>query len=556
MAPLVNSSRPTTAQIVGGVYNLSAPAPIDGQALPLQFDDEGNLLVNVVVGGGGGSVTSKIEDSNGNPLLSNGAGALKVDGSLVTQPVSGTVAVNNFPATQPVSGTVAVSNFPATQPVSAASLPLPANAAQETGGNLATLAGTVSASKVGVTVSNFPTTQPVSGTVAVSNFPATQPISAVSLPLPSNAAQETGGNLATIAAAQGNAGSGITIPTGGLGILGWLSGIYNRLAGVVLAAGTAIIGKVGIDQTTPGTTNGVQVNAALPAGTNVIGHVIADSGSTTAVTSLPALVAGAAIIGKVGIDQTTPGTTNGVQVNAALPAGTNVIGHVIADTGSTTAVTSLPALVAGTALIGKVGIDQTTPGTTNAVQDVADGPVTAGTAATKSTLMGGVAATAAPTPTAGQQIAIQLDSAGNQRVNPFGSTGSVGNKSVSSTATTGTVTLTLTVPAAKKWQFFAMALVIVAANSGSPRVVSINANNAGGVTIAGVAAGVNAPINAPTTFGMGPGLPLSTSITNFNASLPFPALMLGPGATINVFIQNVAAADTLALGASILELPD
>lgn len=83
-----------------------------------------------------------------------------------------------------------------------------------------------------------------------------------------------------------------------------------------LAAGAAIIGKVGIDQTTPGTTNGVQVNAALPAGTN--------------------------LMGKVGIDQTTPGTTNGVQVNAALPA--------------------------GSAIIGNIRIDQTTPGTTNAVQ--------------------------------------------------------------------------------------------------------------------------------------------------------------------------------------------
>src|SRR6266852_6638592 len=50
------------------------------------------------------------------------------------------------------------------------------------------------------------------------------------------------------------------------------------------------------DQTTPGTTNGVQINAALPAGTN--------------------------LLGKVGIDQTTPGTTNGVQVNSsALPTG-------------------------------------------------------------------------------------------------------------------------------------------------------------------------------------------------------------------------------------------
>ncbi len=74
---------------------------------------------------------------------------------------------------------------------------------------------------------------------------------------------------------------------------------------IVLAAGAAIIGKVGIDQTTPGTTNGVQVNAALPAGAN--------------------------IIGKVGIDQTTPGTTNRVDVGAALPAGANLIGHVDVD---------------------------------------------------------------------------------------------------------------------------------------------------------------------------------------------------------------------------------
>ncbi len=42
-------------------------------------------------------------------------------------------------------------------------------------------------------------------------------------------------------------------------------------------AGTNIIGKFGIDQTTPGTTNGVQVNAALPAGTNIIGKVSQDT---------------------------------------------------------------------------------------------------------------------------------------------------------------------------------------------------------------------------------------------------------------------------------------
>lgn len=61
-------------------------------------------------------------------------------------------------------------------------------------------------------VSNFPATQPVSGTF----FQATQPVSAVSLPLPSNAAAETGGNLATAAAyllAIGNQNANIVTAT-------------------------------------------------------------------------------------------------------------------------------------------------------------------------------------------------------------------------------------------------------------------------------------------------------------------------------------------------------
>lgn len=96
--------------------------------------------------------------------------------------------------------------------------------------------------------------------------------------------------------------------------------INIKSGSTTLGAGSNLVGKVGIDQTTPGTTNGVQINAAIPSGTN--------------------------LMGKVGIDQTTPGTTNGVQINAAIPAGAN--------------------------LIGKTGIDQTTPGTTNKVA-ISDG---------------------------------------------------------------------------------------------------------------------------------------------------------------------------------------
>lgn len=59
---------------------------------------------------------------------------------------------------------------------------------------------------------------------------------------------------------------------------------------------------------------------ALAAGGNVIGGVT-QSGTWNigAVTTLPALVAGSAIIGKVGIDQSTPGTSNAVSItNASL----------------------------------------------------------------------------------------------------------------------------------------------------------------------------------------------------------------------------------------------
>lgn len=55
--------------------------------------------------------------------------------------------------------------------------------------------------------------------------------------------------------------------------------------GVGLNAGSNIVGKVGIDQTTPGTTNGVQVNAALPAGANTIGGVTGALGTTNGWTT-------------------------------------------------------------------------------------------------------------------------------------------------------------------------------------------------------------------------------------------------------------------------------
>jgi hypothetical protein len=69
---------------------------------------------------------------------------------------------------------------------------------------------------------------------------------------------------------------------------------------VTLSPGANVVGKVGIDQTTPGTTNAV------------------------------ALTAGANLVGKVGLDQTTPGTTNAMSEafigSTAIASGNGIAG--------------------------------------------------------------------------------------------------------------------------------------------------------------------------------------------------------------------------------------
>lgn len=127
---------------------------------------------------------------------------------------------------------------------------------------------------------------------------------------------------------------------------------------VQLTAGSALAGKFGIDQTTPGGTNGVVVNAsALPAGA-------ATAANQTSVESAPGTSAGVALTvqGVVnGVPQPIQGgNTTAVKTDAS--ATTQPVSN-----GGTFAVQNTAPTPAGTAVIGKVGIDQTTPGATNGV---------------------------------------------------------------------------------------------------------------------------------------------------------------------------------------------
>ena len=216
---------------------------------------QANDIAVDVGAGAAGLITQRV-------LIATDQTAVKVDGSAVTQPVSGTVTATG-PVTDtqlratavPVSGTVAVSG---TSAVSAASLPLPTGAATAAKQPALGTAGTAStdvltvqgiASGTALKTDSSATTQPVSGTVAVSGtVPVSGPATDTQLratPLPVSG---------TVAVSGTSAVSIATAP--------------------VLVAGAAIIGKVGIDQTTPGTTNLV----ALAAGTNAVGKLAANAG--------------------------------------------------------------------------------------------------------------------------------------------------------------------------------------------------------------------------------------------------------------------------------------
>ncbi len=147
------------------------------------------------------------------------------------------------------------------------------------------------------------------------------------------------------------AGAGTTVAT-------------DDVAGVHFQRVKLVDGTLDSSAAIPGdAANGLDVDVtrlpSLPAGTNAIGKLAANSGvdiGDVDVTSLPALAAGTNLIGKVGIDQVTA-NANEVVVKSALPAGTNAIGKLAANSGvdiGDVDVTSLPALPTGTNTIGAV----------------------------------------------------------------------------------------------------------------------------------------------------------------------------------------------------------
>jgi hypothetical protein len=119
----------------------------------------------------------------------------------------------------------------------------------------------------------------------------------------------------------------------------------TRLAFAVLVLGMAILfidqpWSRAQQQSSGGQS--VTINGSLPAGSAVIGHVIADSGSTTAVTGNVTVTQGTASNLKVDLSGTA---ANGTAIKVDNSAVTQPV-------SGTVTVGTLPALVAGSAFVG------------------------------------------------------------------------------------------------------------------------------------------------------------------------------------------------------------
>ena len=233
---------------------------------------------------------------------------------------------------------------------------------------------------------------------------------------------------------------------------------------VVSLASTTITGTVAVTQsTTPWVTSGnLTNNNAAPAANNIgVLPAVASTAAPTYTTGDQVLLstdlsgnlrvtATSVALQNVNVTQwdsvalgapstygTAPGAVNVIGVNAfvtnTVAENLTQVGGTAIALGQTTMSASLPVAIAS---------NQSTLNTS----DAADGPVAAGTAATKSILIGGQYNTTLPTLTNGQQAAIQVDNNGRLLVDTGGLSQTFTYVDNSSVATNASVTQTVSGP--------------------------------------------------------------------------------------------------------------
>lgn len=261
----------TFSQLQGGIFNTSLPALTNGQQAALQLDFSGRLFIAPLTNSS--VVKAQLQDNAGNGLTSQASGGQRALD--VGIDVAG-VQVDPRQIRALTSADVVTA-------VQATAASLNATVVQSSGANLH------------VNVDNFPATQPISGTVTANQGTS---------PWVENVSQFGGSNVVTGTGASGAGIPRVTISNDS-SLAANQSVNLAQVAGATTATGHGTAaGALRVELPTDGTGN---VNASLNAGTN--------------------------LVGKVGIDQTTPGTTNAVSL-AQIGATTVSSGNGTAGAGA------------------------------------------------------------------------------------------------------------------------------------------------------------------------------------------------------------------------------
>lgn len=250
------------------------------------------------------------------------------------------------------------------------------------------------------------------------------PVSAASLPLPTNAAQETGGNLATIATNTGTTATN--------------TGTTATNTGTIAGAVTSSVMQVNTKQ-----VNGVTTLAGAGAVGTGAQRVAVGQDTTTIAGSAPG-TAGSASTNVLTVQGIASGTNIPVSQATAANLNATVVGAGTAGSASG-GVLTVQGSASGTAIPVSLGSTPLPTGAATAAnQTNVQGSVGAGTAPADMNVDGQVYNSTAPGPSNGQSLALQSDAKGNLR------TGNPAITAAAATATTivtgGTAVTTITGP--------------------------------------------------------------------------------------------------------------
>ena len=468
----------TASQLAGAIYNSSPLTLTTGQGAALQADANGYLRVNVMTGGGGSSAFGAAFPASGVALgMSQGGNLVGVTGT------SGNLNVQCANCSGSGVSTVDKATFTASTSLFAG------------GGGFFQTDPTLNPLTTGQQ-GMFQLTSTRSLFMNLRNAAGTE-LGVAAAPLQVSLANTAANGTALLVT-----GTGGTFP-----VTGPLTDAQLRASAVpvslatlpALTTGSAIIGRVGIDQTTPGTTNLVSIGTngtvnpttATSWGINTLGsttsgqsgqlalgavttaaptYTTAQSNALSLTTAgalrvdgsgvtQPVSLASTTITGTVAVTQsgawslTANQSVNVAQINGVTP----LMGNGVTGTGSPRVTISSDNTPFA------IRIDQTTPGTTNLVSIGTSGTVNPTTAANwgigtatqnSATVANGHLAlgqfnTTPTTITTGNMSPLQLDNAGNLKVNIItgASSGAVAQGSTTSGQTGGLMQAAVTTSA-------------------------------------------------------------------------------------------------------------